>query len=76
MPYSSSEPSDPVDPPLSPEDLLALQEACAPAGMLSFPPPEIMRNLRQHGYIEIVIGGIKATQKGIERHTRERTRRR
>ena len=64
----------PADPALSREDLLALQKACAPAGSLSFPAPEIMRTLRQHGYIEIVIGGIQTTQKGLERLLRERSR--
>lgn len=63
------------DPPLSTADLQALQRACAPAGTLSFPAPEIIRTLRQHGYIEIVIGGVQATQKGIERLMRERGRR-
>ena len=67
-----SKPFGPVDPPLSPEALLALQQACAPAGTLSFPQPEIIRTLRQHGYIEIVIGGIQATSKGLERLVRER----
>lgn len=64
--------SDTLDPPLSSADLKALQQACAPPGQLSFPPAEIIRKLRQHGYVEVVIGGIQAVQKGIERLLRER----
>lgn len=67
-------PNVPAQPYLAPEDLLALQAACAPAGLLSFPAPEVIRTLRQHGYVEIVIGGIQATPKGIERLLYERNR--
>jgi hypothetical protein len=60
--------------PLSNEDILALQKACAPVGLLSFPPPDVIRKLRQHGYIEIVLGGVQITPAGLERLVSERKR--
>jgi hypothetical protein len=62
------------EPALSKDHLTALQEACAPVGVLRFPPPDIIRTLRQHGYVEIVLGGIQITPRGLERLLRERER--
>lgn len=60
--------------PLSREDLIALQEACGPVGLLKFPPINSIRTLRQRGYITIVLGGVQITPKGLERLLRERER--
>lgn len=60
--------------PLSFEELQALQKACAPVGLLSFPAPDIIRKLRQHGFIEIVLGGVQITPEGLERLVLERKR--
>jgi hypothetical protein len=64
------------DPPLSPSQLSALRESCAPVGALRFPPVDIIRTLRQYGYVEIVLGGIQITPSGLERLIRERGHRR
>lgn len=62
------------DVPLSTEELVALQKACAPVGLLSFPPADIIRGLRLRGYVEIVLGGVQITPAGLERLLRERKR--
>lgn len=59
---------------LSPEELLALQKACVPVGLLTFPAPDIIRKLRQHGFVEIVLGGVQITPAGLERLVVERKR--
>jgi hypothetical protein len=53
----------------------ALLQACAPVGLLRFPATDIIRTLRQYGYIEIVLGGVQITPHGLERLLRERQRR-
>ena len=63
-----------ADPPLSGDQVLALQQACAPVGLLTFPPADVIRALRQHGYVEIVLGGVQITPSGLERLLRERKR--
>lgn len=65
-------PSPGVIPPLTRECLIALQKACAPVGLLSFPPPDIIHALRRHGYVQIVLGGIQITPLGLERLLLER----
>lgn len=60
--------------PLSDENLIALQEACGPVGLLRFPPVDSIRTLRQHGYVSIVLGGVQITPAGLERLLRERAR--
>ena len=62
------------DAPLSGDQLLALQQACAPVGLLTFPPADIIRALRVLGYVEIVLGGVQITPLGLERLLRERKR--
>ena len=64
-----------TDPVLSGMDLSALQQACAPVGLLSFPSVNVIRTLRQHGYVVIVLGGLQITPQGLERLLRERRRR-
>ena len=71
---SRRDPGDNLDPPLSDPECAALQQACAPAGRLCFPPAPIIRVLRMLGYIEIVLGGVQITPKGLERLLRERKR--
>ena len=61
-----------ADPPLSSHELAALKQACAPVGLLSFPPPDVIRTLRLHGYVKIVLGGVQITPLGLERLLRER----
>lgn len=63
-----------ADAPLTSEQLMALQRACAPVGLLTFPPTHIIRALRLHGYVEIVLGGVQITPSGLERLLRERAR--
>lgn len=62
------------EPPLSRGEYIALQQACGPVGLLTFPPVETIRALRQHGYITIVLGGVQITPQGLERLLRERER--
>ena len=62
------------EPPLSDEDLIALQEACGPVGLLRFPPIDSIRTLRRQGYVTIVLGGVQITPAGLERLLRERKR--
>lgn len=68
--------STPDDAALSDQEFVALQQACGPVSLLSFPPPEIIRTLRQRGYVEIVLGGLQITTRGLERLLRESKRRR
>ena len=63
-----------AEPPLSDADLIALQEACGPVGLLRFPPVDSIRTLRQQGYVTIVLRGVQITPQGLERLLRERER--
>ena len=63
-----------VEPPLSRQELAALQQACGPVELLGFPSVEVMHALRRHGYVTIVLGGLQITDRGLERLIRERSR--
>ena len=54
--------------------MVALRAACGPVGILSFPPTDVIRTLRQRGYVTIVLGGIAITPSGLERLLQERRR--
>jgi hypothetical protein len=73
-PQDEAAPFEDMDQPLSPDHLRALQQACAPVGVLHAPPADVVRALRQHGYVEIVLGGVQITPSGLERLLRERKR--
>ncbi|MBE7158375.1 MAG: hypothetical protein INR62_08070 [Rhodospirillales bacterium] len=61
-----------ADPPLSQDELLALIKAGDLSGMPTFPRTDVIQKLYQTGYVEIVIGGLKATPEGLARLARER----
>ena len=59
---------------LSEREMVALRAACGPVGVLSFPPADVIRTLRQRGYVTIVLGGVAITPSGLERLLQERRR--
>ena len=63
-----------LDEPLTEEELVALQKACCPVELLSFPQPGIIHSLRRRGYADIVLGGLQITHRGLERLLDERRR--
>lgn len=62
------------EPTLTREQLGALRQSCAPMGVLTFPPADLLFELRKLDYIEVVLGGVQITKLGLERLIRENER--